>query len=132
MTEGFWQSQARGTYLAEYCLVRRTIDCSVRLADAVILTDEPHCRGLKQNFPSLEGHNVTVVQTKPRRMGMYLMGQAVFSARLVMRQGALSVRSILLCHESDSALLPFLKPFPEVEVWLSDMQNPEICRRVAA
>lgn len=130
MTEGFWQSQAKGTYLAEYVLVRRDAECSIRLADAVILPDEAHCRGRKQDYPSLAGRNVIVVQTKPRRMGMYLMGQALFSSRLVMRQGALSVRSILLCHKSDSVLLPFLQPFSEVEVWLSDPQNPEVCRRV--
>jgi hypothetical protein len=82
MTEGFWQSYAHGTFLAEYPLVRWGADHGRRLADAVILPDEPHCRGRSQEYPSLTGHNVIVVQTKPHRMGMYLMGQALFSARL--------------------------------------------------
>jgi hypothetical protein len=129
MTEGFWQSSAKGTFLAEYPLVRRTSECGARLADAVILTDEPHCRGRMQDYPTLTGCNVIVIQAKTDRMGMYLMGQALFSARLVMRQGATSVRSILLCHQTDSVLLPLLKPFPEVEVWISDRKNPRICTR---
>jgi hypothetical protein len=74
------------------------------------------------------GRNVVVVQTKKGRMGMYIMGQALFSARLA--RGAASVRSILLCHETDGALLPLLSPFPEVEVWVSDESDPSICRWV--
>jgi hypothetical protein len=65
-------------------------------------------------------------------MGMYLMGQALFSARLVLAAGAASVRSILLCHRSDNALLPLLKPFGEIEVWLSDPSDPHICKRALA
>jgi len=102
---------------------------SVRLLDALILPDEPHGRARFQDYEELADRNVIVVQTKARRMGMYLMGQALFSARLVMAQGAKSVRSILLCTGSDSALLPLLKPFPEVEVWVYDKNNPGICSR---
>jgi len=132
MTEGFWLVHANGAYIPEYCLVRRGVDCGARLADAVILPDEPHRRATTRDYPDLIGRNVIVVQTKASRMGMYLMGQAVFSARLVMAKGAASVRSILLCTRSDSALLPFLKPFPEVEIWISDPNNPQGCARCQA
>jgi hypothetical protein len=58
------------------------------------------------------------------------MGQALFSARLVITCGAASVRSILLCRFSDGALFPLLKEFPEVEVWLfSDIDFS--CKRVS-
>jgi hypothetical protein len=64
-------------------------------------------------------------------MGMYLMGQAVFSARLVKEhQKAAFVRSILLCTCADSVLLPFLKPYPEVEVWTCDPNNSYICKPI--
>ena len=63
-------------------------------------------------------------------MGMYLMGQAVFSARLAIAQNAASVRSILLCHKVDGVLLPLLAPFPEVEVWISNPENPMLCHHV--
>lgn len=131
MTEGFWHSYAKGTFLPEYPLVWAQTDRAVRRADAVILPDEPDSRANVRDYPSLSGRKVIVVQTKPGRMGMYLMGQALFSARLVMAQGATSVRSILLCHRTDAALLPLLEPFPEVEVWLSDPDDPERAKRVS-
>jgi len=131
MTEGFWRSHAKGTFLAEYPLVRRRgTECTGRWADAIILPDEPYCRGSVEDYPSLAGRKVIVVQTKCERMGMYLMGQALFSGRLVKSQGAKSVRSILLCLQTDSALLPLLKEFSEVEVWISDEENPRKCARV--
>ena len=130
ITEAFWEGYARGAYIPEYCIVRPTTHCGVRLVDAVILPDEPHRRAIFRDYDNLAGRNVIVVQTKASRMGMYLMGQALFSARLVVAQGAKSVRSILMCAGSDSALLPLLKPFPEVEVWIYDKNNLEICSRI--
>jgi hypothetical protein len=129
MTEGFWQSQARGTFIPEYPLVFRGEDRAGRFVDGLILPGEPHRRATWQDFPSLTGKRVIVIQTKVGRMGMYLMGQALFSARLALTAGATSVRSILLCQRADAALMPLLKPFPEVEVWLSDPTNPENCKR---
>jgi hypothetical protein len=131
MTEGFWLSQANGAFLPEYPLVRRGKDCGWRAVDGIILPDEPHRAQFKE-YPSLDGRIVIVVQTKRGRMGMYLMGQALFSARLAQRAGAASVRSVLLCHEPDTVLLPLLEPFSEVEVWLSDRLDPLSCRRATS
>jgi hypothetical protein len=131
MTEGFWLSQAHGLFFAEYPLVRGAADRATRLVDGLILLDEPHGRGNWRDHASLSGRRVIVIQAKVGRMGMYLMGQALFSARLALACDAASVRSILLCHRPDSALLPLLKPFREVEVWLSDPNNPRICKPVS-
>ena len=131
MTEGFWESNARGLFIAEYPLVERGADRAPRYVDGLILPDEPHGRGKWRDHASLSGRRVVVIQTKTGRMGMYLMGQALFSARLALGHcGASSVRSILLCHQADGALLPLLKPFPEVEVWLSDPKNARQCKRI--
>jgi hypothetical protein len=130
MTEGFWLSGGKGAYIAEYPLVRKAADRSGRWADAVILPDEGACRARVFDYPNLDGRNVIVVQTKVGRMGMYLMGQALFSARLVMAQRAKSVRSILLCHRPDGALLPLLRPFPEIEVWVSDPADSLKCSHI--
>jgi hypothetical protein len=129
LTEGFWQTSANGAFIPEYPIVQRGVHQERRCADAVILPDEPHRRATYWEYPSLAGRHVIVVQTKASRMGMYLMGQALFSARLVSSLGAASVRSILLCQAPDSALLPLLSPFPEVEVWVSDRANPLNYRR---
>jgi hypothetical protein len=130
MTEGFWQSQAPRLFFAEYPLVRRAADRAVRLVDGLILPDEPHGRGKWREHVSLVDRRVIVIQAKAGRIGMYLMGQALFSARLALACGAASVRSILLCHQPDGALLPLLKPFPEVEVWLSNPDKPRICKKL--
>lgn len=130
MTEGFWAFFGRGAYLPEYPLVQRAQDRSSRWADAVILPDEPFGRALSSEYPQLHGRNVVIVQTKTGRMRMSLMGQALFSARLALAAGAATARSILLCHDTDAALLPLLAPFPEVEIWISDRADPRKCIRV--
>jgi hypothetical protein len=65
---------------------------------------------------TLEGQDVIAVQAKAERLGMYLMGQALFSAELVRRFNPRSIRSIALCYEDDSVLRPLLNPYPHVEV----------------
>jgi len=132
ITEGFWRSVTQGTYMPEYPLVQKSHDRGIRLADAVILPDGPFERvvGRAQYHP-LTGRHVIVVQTKVDRMGMYLMGQAVFSAQLALRAGAASVRSVMLCRHPDAALLPLLEPYSDVEVWLFDPHDPGNYRRAA-
>jgi hypothetical protein len=130
MTEAFWRTIANGAYIPEYPLVRRAHDRSWRWVDALILPDEPHRRARPTDYPSLSGRSVIVVQTKAARMGMYIMGQALFSARLALAAGAANVRSILLCRKPDAALLPLLVPFPEVEVWIADRDNLNLLAQV--
>jgi hypothetical protein len=59
---------------------------------------------------------VIVVQAKASRLGMYLMGQALFSAELIRRFRPASVRSVALCTADDAVLRPLLEPYPHVEV----------------
>lgn len=129
MTEGFWQAASPGAFIPEYPIVRRTKDQASRWIDALILPEEPHGRARATDYPDIHGRNVVLVQTKVGRMGMYLMGQALFSARLALAVGAKPVRSILLCHKADAALVPLLEAFPEVEVWLSERDDPMRCSR---
>ena len=129
MTEAFWQQQAHGAFIPEYCIVARAAECGGRYVDALILPDELHGRARSADYATLTDRNVIVV-SKAARKGMYLMGQALFSARLALTRGAKSVRSILLCTAPDSVLLPLLKDFPEVEVWVYDERSGK-CRRAA-
>lgn len=92
----------------------------MRLADAVILPDEPHQKASFRDYPDLQGRNVVVVQTKAARLGMYLMGQGVFSAELIKTHQVRSVRSVMIATKSDAALLPLLEGFPGTEVWIAD------------
>jgi hypothetical protein len=89
-----------------------------RRVDAIILPKGAFRRvpsAERGNFP-LEGQEVVIIQAKASRLGMYLMGQAVFSVELVRRFRPASIRSIALCTKDDSELHPLLTPFPEVEV----------------
>lgn len=121
MTLAFWEHCANGALLEEYLVVKPGKDRAQRYLDAIILPDGPMGRFTRDEHVELKDKNVIVVQTKIGRMGMYLMGQALFSVGLVKQAGAASVRSILLCTKTDSALLPLLDPFPEVEVWTLDL-----------
>ena len=129
MTEAFWQRTRTGPS-------SRSIASCAALATAVVVTlTRSSCRTSVTDARDLADHatltdrNVMVVQTKASRMGMYLMGQALFSARLALACGAKSVRAILLCTAPDSVLLPLLKDFPEVEVWVYERSST--CRRVS-
>src|SRR5262245_5642757 len=113
MTECFWQTECNGAFVQEYPLTITGTDRARRSADPIILPDEEQRRAWSVHFPSLPGVNVVIVHTQAQTLGMFLMGQAPFSARLVQALGAKSVRSILLCAESDAALHPLLAPFPE-------------------
>jgi hypothetical protein len=48
---------------------------------------------------------------------MYLMGQVIFSVRLLRRRfRPKSVRGIILCSADDAVLRPMLRPFRNIEV----------------
>ena len=64
----------------------------------------------------IAGQDVIAVQAKAQRLGMYLMGQGLFSAELLRRFQPKSIRSIILCSADDSVLRPLLARYPEVEV----------------
>jgi hypothetical protein len=59
----------------------------------------------------LEGKNIIVVQTKVGRLGMYLLGQALFSARLMERFRPVSIRSVAICTKGDAVLEPLAKEY---------------------
>lgn len=67
-----------------------------------------------------QGKDVIVVQAKVGRLGMYLMGQALFSKQLVERMGAKTVRSVALCGKDDAVMRPMLEAYDGVEVVVMD------------
>jgi hypothetical protein len=76
MIERYW-NRVGGTLICEFQLVPRAPGQGRRLIDAVILPDLPLARAHWRDV-NLEGRNVIAVQAKAHRLGMYLMGQAVF------------------------------------------------------
>jgi hypothetical protein len=114
MTRRYWQ-QVGGTLIEEFVAVKGTSNCGVRVLDGVIIQDGDFTIA-KQSEVSFEGKDVIVIQTKAGRLGMYLMGQAFFSAQLIRRFNPRSVISVALCSQDDSELRPLFEQYPNMKV----------------
>jgi hypothetical protein len=113
----YWESIG-GTLVEEFQMVTGSPSCVHRRADAIILPALVTRRvpvGQRAGI-SLVDQDVIVIQAKSSRLGMSVMGQAVFSAELVRRFNPASIRSVLLCTQDDSVLRPLLAHYPHVEV----------------
>ena len=65
----------------------------------------------------LRGKDVIVVQTKTGRLGMYLLGQALFSMELMRPFEPRSIRSVAVCQRDDDILRPLAEKYGiEIEV----------------
>ncbi len=121
MIRRYWASVG-GTLIEEFLAVPGSRDVGKRLLDAVIIPDGPneivHWRDV-----SVEGKDVIVVQAKAARLGMYLMGQALFSSELIKRHGVRNVRSVALCRKDDLVLRPLLKRFEGLDVVVMPKQK---------
>jgi len=122
MTRWYWE-QIGGTLIEEFPVVRHGKDCSGRWIDGVILPDGER-RIARVSEVSLKGQRVIAVQAKDRRLGMGLLGQALFSARLLRKFEPASIESVALCRVVDRALADLMCEFPEVKVVLCPK---EIC-----
>ena len=119
MTRRYWK-RVGGTLLEEFLVVPRGPGVGPRWLDGVIIMDGDHRIASRKERISLDGHDLIVVQTKAERVGMYLLGQALFSRLLVEdRCAPRSVRTVALCAIDDVVLRPFAKRFG-IEVVVDD------------
>ena len=114
MTRWYWK-QVGGTLIEEFRAVDRSRSCGARLLDGVILK-EGEFRLARQSEASVEGQDIIVVQTDAGRLGMYVMGQAFFSAQLMQRFKPRSVVSVALVAEDDDVLRPLFERYPRMHV----------------
>ncbi len=114
MTRWYWR-QVGGTLIEEFVVVEGTSTCGRRVLDGVVIKDG-ELRIAPQSEISLEGKDIIVIQTKASRLGMYLMGQAFFSAQLIQRFKPRSVVSVALCSQADAALRPLFEQYPNMRV----------------
>ncbi len=117
MVDEYWKD-TRGTLIQQFQMVKGTASCGRRLADALIILGGKHHEllGRARGKVDIKGKRVVVVQAKVGRLGMYVMGQGVFSAKLMKRFKPKSVKSVILCTENDAVLEPLLAQFRDVEV----------------
>lgn len=103
LTRWYWE-KVGGTLIEEFPLVRRSEHSSARWADGLVIPDG-ETRIAKPDEIHLAGQDVIVVQTKAARLGMYLLGQAVFSAELLRQHHDVGeVRAVAVCLQDDEAL----------------------------
>jgi len=114
MTRWYW-STVGGTLIEEFPAVMRGPNNEPRLIDGIIIRNGEN-RIAKWSEVSLEGKDIIVVQTKAYRLGMYLMGQAFFSAHLMQRFKPNSIVSVALCSKDDSVLRPIFESYQNMRV----------------
>jgi hypothetical protein len=114
MTRWYWQ-QVGGTLVEEFCAVRPSVTCGVRRLDGVIIKGG-ESRIARQSEIAVEGRDIVVVQTKAQRLGMYLMGQAFFSAQLMKPFRPRSVESVALVAQDDAVLRPLFEQYDGMRV----------------
>jgi hypothetical protein len=114
LIEKYWQ-RVGGTIVFEFPMVRGSATCGKRYLDALILPNG-ETKIAKAQDVSLAGEDIIIVQAKYNRLGMNLMGQAVFSIELMRKFNPKSICSIVICTKDCSVLRPLLDKYPEVEV----------------
>ena len=114
LTRAYWK-KVSGTLIEEFYAVQSSSTCGKRIIDGVIIRGGEN-RIAKSSEVNLEGKDIIIVQTKAGRLGMYLMGQAFFSAELMKRFKPKSILSVALCLKDDSVLRPIFESYPNMKV----------------
>lgn len=101
-TRKYW-SKTGGLLIEEFLAVNGSKTTGKRPLDGIIVLNEES--GIHNgNFYDIEGKDVIIIQTKSRRIGMYLLGQAYFSQFLVRKYNPRSIKSIAICGKYDDVI----------------------------
>ena len=112
LTRRYWESVG-GTLMEEFRAVRGSATQGYRVLDGVIVVGGPR-RILDRSEHAqqeLHGRDIIVVQTKAGRVGMNLLGQALFSRELMRSFGPRTVMSVALCERDDATLRPLAEKY---------------------
>ena len=106
-TRRYWRywREIGGTLIEEFPSVRSGPNQGKRLLDGVVLLDSPHLIANHREV-EIENRDIVVIQTKASRLGMYLLGQALFSRHLMMPFRPSSVDTVAICTKGDAVLEP--------------------------
>ena len=104
LTRRYWR-EIGGTLIEEFPSVRSGPNQGRRLLDGVVLLDSPHLIANHREV-EIENRDIVVIQTKASRLGMYLLGQALFSRHLMMPFRPSSVDTVAICTKGDAVLEP--------------------------
>lgn len=115
MTLWYW-GQVGGLLKENFVAVARAPGAGRRVLDALIILDPEKRRLGPPEKPEIAGKDLVIVQTKNRRLDMTLMGQTLFSAKLLEQFRPRSIKSVALCAQDDAVLRPMLDSFSMCEV----------------
>ena len=112
LTLRYWNSVG-GTLMLEFRAVKESKCRGRRLLDGVIVLGESKRVLTRAEHDSqiIEGKDIIAVQTKTGRLGMYLLGQALFSRDLMRAFGPRSVRTVAICERDDEVLRPLAERY---------------------
>ena len=119
LTRRYWK-EIGGTLIEEFEAVplRRNPYQARRNIDGVVVLGGPH-EIRKANEIEIRGQDIVVIQTKAGKngytLGMYLLGQALFSRHLMERFGPKSTRSVAICTKGDVVMEALAEKY-EIEV----------------
>ena len=118
MLRRYWD-KVGGILIEEFPAIRKAADRAPRYIDGIIIRSDQR-RIAEPAEVSLRGEHITVIQVKTGRLGMYLLGQALFSIDLMRPFGPASVESVALCEQSDAVLRPLFERYPNCRVVTMD------------
>jgi hypothetical protein len=124
ITRWYWQ-QIGGLLIEEFPLVKAKPGVSPRFLDGLIVLGEENRVSSERDF-SIAGKDVVAVQTKASRLGMYLMGQCLFSLELVKLLNPRTVTSVALCTADDELLRPMLEGYEGCRVVIFDGEMADL------
>ena len=117
LTKRYWQTVG-GTLVLEFRAVKKGLGHAQRLLDGVIVLGG-ETKIANWDEVEIEGKDIVVVQAKAKRLGMYLLGQAVFSKELMKPFKPRSIRTVAICVKNDEVLEPLASEYG-VEVVVYD------------
>lgn len=126
MTRWYWKEMVGGLLIEEFTIVKGTKENGRRAVDGLIVLGEKTKRMTPGSDFDITGKDVVIIQTKNSRLGMSLMGQTLFSAKLIRRLKPRSVKSVALCASDDAILRPMLEAFKGCEV---EVCPAKVCRQ---
>ncbi len=113
LIQRYWEHTS-GTLMTEFYAVRRSKMNEYRRLDAVIVRDghKRHLARTEHSSQALDGQDLLVIQAKRGRLGMNLLGQALFSRELMLRRFCpRTAKAVALCEKDDLVLRPIAEDF---------------------
>lgn len=102
-----------GTLIIEFRAVTQTPHQGRRDIDAVVVEDGKRRWLANGDYDSanIAGKDIVVIQAKRGRLGMSVLGQALFSKELMRPFRPSNIRTIALCEDTDTVLEPLAKKY---------------------